>query len=115
MKERFLIATGDFNSRFHSRTENEKGTLGPHIYGKGKETMELVMQRDTEGIQNRNLTMEWAMENEMVCMNTCFEKANDKLVTFKIKSAPIEYENWEDKEVFAQIDFFWVNNRWKMQ
>ena len=40
-----------------------------------------------------------------MCTNTFFEKENDKLVTFKTKTAPIEYEHLEDREVFAQIDF----------
>ena len=73
------------------------------------------MERDIEGTQNRNITLDWAMENDMVCTNTFFEKSDSKLVSFKIKSAPIDYEKWEDKETFAQIDFIWAKDRWKKQ
>ena len=110
---KILLIAGDFNTRFHSRNENEKGTLGPHIFGKGHEVMEQIMERDIEGTHNRNLTIDWAMGNDMVCTNTYFEKTYSKLVTFKTKSAPDEYEVWDDNEVFAQIDFIWVNDRWK--
>ena len=110
---KILLVAGDFNTRFHSRNENEKGTLGPHIYGKGHEVMEQIMERDMEGTHNRNLTIDWAMGNDMICSNTYFEKNHSKLITFKTKSAPDDYELWDDKEVFAQIDFIWVNDRWK--
>ena len=75
--------------------------------------MEQIMERDIEGTHNRNLTIDWAMGNDMVCTNTYFEKNPSKLITFKIKSAPEDYDVWEDNEVYAQIDFIWINDRWK--
>ena len=59
---KILMIMGDFNSRFHHRTEGESHTLGPYIYGKGKEVMDKIIERDMEGTQNRSLTLEWAME-----------------------------------------------------
>ena len=72
-----------------------------------------ILERDIEGTHNRNLTIEWALSNDMVSTNTFFEKSLNKLVTFKAKSAPPEYEVWEDNEIYAQIDFIWINDRWK--
>ena len=51
------------------------------------------------------------MGNDMVCTNTYFEKTPSKLVTFKNKSTPEDYDVWEDNGAYAQIDFIWINNR----
>ena len=72
---KIIFAVGDFNCRFHARMESETDTIGPYIYGKGKEVMERLLERDLEGTLNRTLTMEWAMENNMVCTNTLFSKS----------------------------------------
>ena len=68
--------------------------------------MQQIMERDIDGTQNRNLTLEWAMENDLVCTNTFFKKDIKKLITHKFKTAPPEYENWEDADIFGQIEFF---------
>ena len=44
-----------------------------------------IINRDREGTHNRTLTMEWAMENDMVATSSCFRKEKSKLVTFRKK------------------------------
>ena len=74
--------------------------------------MDKIIERDTEGTQNRSLTLEWAMENDLVCMNTFFQKALDKLTTFREKTTDLETRNWENRDEYAQIDFLWAQQRW---
>ena len=54
---KIVFVIGDFNCRFHARTTSETDTIGPSIYGKGKEVMEIILERDVEGTLNRTLTM----------------------------------------------------------
>ena len=104
---------GDFNCRFHFRHPKEEDTLGPFVYGRGKEIMEKTLERDEEGTTNRALTLEWAMENDLVCSNTIFQKTPEKLVTYREKTTDLEDKDWNEKEKYAQIDFLWVPQRWK--
>ena len=73
---------GDFNAALHARKEGEEECLGPHIWGKG-----LAFPKEKEGLlpenMNRNILVELLKEHDMRCMNTDFEKPNNKKTTYR--------------------------------
>ncbi len=103
---------GDFNSRLHmlhTRKANEYEILGPHIFGRGAEYLEVLENNGSGSAINRQLFTEFLLEN-MYCCNTNFQKLDKFKVTYK----EVNKENKEppfDAESFAEIDFIIVQQR----
>ena len=79
-KGKEIIAIGDWNVRFHGRREAEEETLGPWTAGRGKEFMEKCEGRTSQAT-NRELCMDWCSENNLVHMNSQFQKGKEKKMT----------------------------------
>lgn len=77
-----VVVLGDFNAAIHARKEGEEECLGPHICGKG-----IAFLREKEGLlpesMNRSTPIELLKEYDMRCMNTYFEKPNNKNATYR--------------------------------
>jgi hypothetical protein len=71
------IFLGDFNARLHGRHDHENTVLGKYIFGKGARYLERKAA-DRE-ILNRDLLVEVAKENELVVLNTWFDKPVENL------------------------------------
>ena len=71
------LVLGDLNAAIHARTIGEEACLGPHIWGKC-----MLSRGEKEGLlpesMNRSVLMDLLREHDMRCMNTCFQKPNNK-------------------------------------
>ena len=72
------MALGGFNAAIHARREGEYKCLGPHIWGKG-----IVFPREKEGLLPESMNRNILIEHDMRCMNTSFEKPNNKNATHR--------------------------------
>ena len=72
---------GDYNAQIHGRREHEEDVLGRFIFGKGINYVE--KKRNDREILNRDLLLEVAKGNDLVVLNTWFQKTDEKLITHK--------------------------------
>ena len=62
---------GDLNARIHSRLNGEEPWIGEHVFGRGKAYLD---SQSEEGLENRELVMDFCMSNDYLVMNAFFHK-----------------------------------------
>lgn len=60
---------GDMNTRLQLRKDSEEYVMGKFVFGKGETAMET---QSPETAENRELFIEFCVENELVVTNTRF-------------------------------------------
>ena len=100
-----LIAAGDFNARVgQPRTKEEEAVLGRHaLQVDGESEMETKLE------ENRELFINWAMQNDLVATNTLFRHPQEETVTYRTPSTKRDINGHLEGTV-AQIDYILVNN-----
>ena len=105
-----VVVLGDFNAAIHARKEGEEKCLGPHKWGKG-----IVFLREKEGLlpenMNRNILIEPLKEHDIRCMNTYFEKPDNKKTTYRHTWATGIQAPW-DTDRHSELDLCLVFGRW---
>ena len=99
---------GDFNSRITGRLDHEQHILGPHVYGKGSEHVELLCPKTRE---NRELLLEFCDNLDLKISNTFFKKNDDKQISYRDPTA-VHGPPWP-KERFYQLDLLLTQEKWK--
>ena len=84
--------------------------MGPHIWGKGT-----VFLREKEGLlpenMNRNILIELLKERDMRCMDTYFEKPNNKQATYRHMWATGMQGPW-GTDRYSELDLCLAVGRW---
>ena len=75
-----IIIMGDFNSRLHSRLENEKAMVGPHVFGRGEE---FAQQQSQTTIESRDLFTQFCLGNELIVTNAFYQKPYKNDCTYR--------------------------------
>ena len=96
------IVLGDFNARLHYRNPGEHCELGPAVFGNPRKTLDVLT--------NRELLLELCRSLDGMIANTCFDKPDEQLVTYRnLGVQPASNVCYQD---FAQIDFVLVPRSW---
>ena len=77
-----VIVLGDFNAAIHARKPGEEECLGPHVRGKGSRFLREKVGFLPENI-NRSLPIDFMNGYDMRCMNTFFQKPDNKKATYR--------------------------------
>lgn len=99
---------GDFNARLQYRYNNEYETMGPHMFGRGREYLEGVSQSTKE---NRDLFVDFCAANSFRVLNTDFQKPPAKQATFRENTTDIG--SHFAPNTHAQIDFWLARQKHK--
>ena len=104
-----VVALGDFNAAIHARRTGEEECLGPHVWGKA-----MVFLREKELLpesMNRSILIDLLKEHGIRCMNTYFQKPNNKKTTYRHMWATGVQGPW-DTDRYSELDLCLVSGRW---
>ena len=75
------IVLGDFNARLMEQLLEETHVIGKHIYRHPTSTIEDLSEQQQQ--QNRQLFIDFCMTQQMIPMNTWFEKTTPQLARYR--------------------------------
>ena len=101
---------GDFNARVQKKLNEQEQCVGEHTFDKHRDR---IGERATDypTRENREIFINFCNEIDAVIINTCFQKPDDKLMTYKQNSTNIGPPYNRDR--YEQIDYVVVPDRWK--
>ena len=108
-RDHLCLILGDMNTRLQARKEQEEDVMGKFVFGKGEAVLE-TQAKDTS--ENRELFIEFCVENELVVTNTRFKKPNKEYCTYKEINTNGFCAPWTP-ERFSTIDMCLVRHRWR--
>jgi len=101
---------GDFNTKILTRVPAEETTVGPHIYNPLNLEIDSLSNGQKE---NRELLMEFCLENNLIISNTWFQKSQKELATFHTPHVENFHFAGENHAQFAQFDLVLTPNKLK--
>ena len=104
------IIVGDFNARLIEALPHEQHLIGAHVYCAENNS---IHDLTNEQIDNRHNFINFCLENNLVPMNTWFQKPKPKLATYRNATAPVFDLEQIDSTKFAQIDYVLINSAWR--
>lgn len=103
------IIGGDFNARLILRTPAERRVLGPWIFNPMGENLDILSAHQLE---NRELFLDFCLQNKYTVANAWFEKSEKDLVTFRSTQTQ-SFDEPLSTDRFAQMDFVLYKDQWK--
>ena len=103
------IIVGYFNARLIEAL-HEQHLIGAHVCRAENNS---IHDLTNEQIDNRHNFIIFCLENNLVPMNTWFQKPKPKLATYRNATAPVFDLEQIDSTKFAQIDYVLINSAWK--
>ena len=91
------------------RTAAESNNIGPFIFN--TENAELDVLSDGQS-DNRQRFVDFCTMNNLIMMNTWFEKPMKRLATYRSPTTP-DFSKIPDMSSFAQMDFILIGERWR--
>ncbi len=96
--KRYLIC-GDFNVRLNGREEGEETLIGPHVFGKGKET---IQSMNEETYVNRTMFTTFILAWDLTVANTWFEHSTE--MRAMCREIGVEWNAPVTTEAHAELD-----------
>ncbi len=106
------IVLGDFNARLMEQLPEETHVIGKHIYRHPTSTIEELSAQQR---QNRQLFSEFCLTQQMIPMNTWFEKPTPQLATYRATATTFLDLTRTDTRTHGQLDYILMNELWKIQ
>ena len=100
---------GDFNARLLRNDGLSRENFGKHFLTTEKDITEI--NRDVW--ENRERFVEFVQENELVAMNTMFNKRRKNRCTYKNKNSGHKGGKPWNTTNYGQIDYILIEKRWK--
>ena len=104
------IVLGDFNARLMEQLPEETHVIGKHIYRHPTSTIEDLSEQQQ---QNRQLFIDFCMTQQMIPMNTWFEKPTPQLATYRNTTTQFFDLTRVDTRLYGQLDYILINDPWK--
>ena len=101
---------GDFNARLMEQLPEETHVIGKHIYRHPTSTIEELSEQQR---QNRQLFSEFCLTQQMIPMNTWFEKPTPQLATYRAAATTFFDLTRTDTRTHGQLDYILMNEPWK--
>ena len=103
------IILGDFNAKLLKSLPEEREHIGPHIFNPDDQNIASLPEAQME---NRELFVEFCLEEDYVVSSTMFQKHHNDLITFRNTQAAIFASPFTSTR-FSQIDHILSKRRWR--
>jgi endonuclease/exonuclease/phosphatase family metal-dependent hydrolase len=103
------IILGDFNAKLLKSLPEEREHIGPHIFNPDDQNIDSLPEAQME---NRELFVEFCLEEDYVVSSTMFQKHHNDLITFRNTQAATFASPFTNTR-FSQIDHILSKRRWR--